>query len=117
MTDGWRGYLWLDSINSDFIHLTYIHASNAFGEGIQSTSHVESLWVEIKNEIKYTYKMIPSTNLLYFIKEAEWKIKTKSLNYGDKLDDFFDMYNLVGLVGEFNILNEEVFLKNDEINI
>lgn len=60
--------------------------------------------------------MVPSTNLLYFIKEAEWKIKTKSLNYGDKSDDFFAMYNLVDLVEEFNILNEEVFLKNDEIN-
>ena len=111
MTDGWRGYLWLDNINSGFILLTHIHSRNAFGEGIQSTSHVESLWEQIKNEIKCTYKIVPSTNLLYFIKEEEWKIKTKSLNYGDKLDDFFVMYNLV------NILNEEVFLKNDEINI
>ena len=115
--DGWRGYLWLDNINSGFIHLTHIHARNAFGEGIQSTSHVESLWSQIKNEIKCIYKMVPPTNLLYLIKEAEWKIKTKSLNYEDKLDDFFSMYNLVNLVGEFNILNEEIFLKNDEINI
>ena len=53
--------------------VSHIHARNAFGEGIQSTSHVESLWAQIKSEIKGTYKMVPSSNLLYFIKEAEWK--------------------------------------------
>lgn len=64
VTDGWRGYLWLDNINSGFIHLTHIHAKNAFGEGIQSTSQVERIWAQIKNEIKCTYKMVLSTNLL-----------------------------------------------------
>ena len=59
MTDGWRGYLWLDNINSVFIHLIHIHSRNAFGEGIQSTSHDESIWAQIKSEIKSTYKMVP----------------------------------------------------------
>lgn len=37
--------------------------------------------------------MIPSNNLLYFIREEEWKIKFKSLNYQEKFEDYFGMYN------------------------
>ena len=61
--------------------------------------------------------MIPSFNLLFFIKEAEYKIKSKNLTYNEKLDDFFSMYTLFKLFGDANIMIDEHFLSNEEIII
>ena len=77
MSDGWGGYLWASDINSGLRHYIHVHGRRDFGFAQESTSHMESVWSQVKTEIKSTYKMIPSTNLLYFIREAEWKIKKK----------------------------------------
>ena len=59
--------------------------------------------------------MIPSINLLYFIREAEWKIKSKSLKYEEKLESFFEMYNTVVSIGEDELIDPD-FINNEEIN-
>ena len=35
---------------------------------------------------------MPGYNFLYYIKEAESKIKNKNLNFSAKLDDFMEMF-------------------------
>ena len=60
--------------------------------------------------------MIPGQNFLYFLLEDEWNIKTKNLNYEEKLQDYFEKYNLVVTVGESNIF-DSVFLNNDDLNL
>ena len=42
-------------------------------------------------EILSTYKSIPGYNFLFYLKEAEWKIKNENLNFSAKLDDFVNV--------------------------
>lgn len=63
-----------------------------------------------------TYKMISSNNLLFFIKEAEFKLKNKFLSYENKYKEFFNMYNFEQIVGEDDI-GFDKFLNNEDINI
>jgi transposase-like protein len=116
VTDGWHGYDWVDNSYSGYTRYLHIHGHHDFGYGPESTSHIESIWAQLKSEIKTTYKMIPSQNFLYFLREAEWKIKTKNLNYEEKLQDFFEKYNLVVTVGESNLFDSE-FLNNEDLNL
>ena len=71
VTDGWSGLDWINARNSGYRRYEHIHGHNDFGRGQESTSHIEGVWAQLKTEIKSTYKMIPSFNLLFFIKEAE----------------------------------------------
>ena len=75
VTDGWRGYNWIDSDDSGYRRYQHIHGHNDFGHGLESTSHIESLWSQLKSEKKGIYKTILSLNFLYFIRETEWRIK------------------------------------------
>ena len=74
------GYLWVIDINSGIRHYIHIYGRHDFGYAHEPKSHIESVWSQVKSEIKSTYKMMPSKNLLYFIREAEWKIK-KNFNF------------------------------------
>ncbi len=49
------GYNWLDSNQSGYIHRKHIHDSHDFGYGMESTSHIESLWFHLKLLIKKIY--------------------------------------------------------------
>ena len=44
-----------------------------FGLGIQSTSHIDPIWNTIKGYIKQSYHTIYNKNVLYFVKEVEFK--------------------------------------------
>ena len=66
VTDGWAGYEWIEDANSGYRRYSHIHGHNDFGHGIQSTSHIESIWSQLKSQIKTIYKAIPSLNFLYF---------------------------------------------------
>lgn len=43
-TEGWSTYEYLDSPNSGYQHFIHNHGGGDFGFGIESTSHIESLW-------------------------------------------------------------------------
>ena len=77
VTDGWAGYNWIDSNDSGNRRYQHIHGHNDFGQGLESTNHIESIWSQLKSEIKGIYKTTPSLNFLYFIREPEWRIKKK----------------------------------------
>lgn len=112
--DGWRGYEWIDEANSGYVRYVHIRERNDFGFGLESTSHIESIWAQLN--AKNIYKSIPNVNSLFFLKEAEWKLKTKNLNFEQKLDDFFKMYNLIQTVGNIDT-NDKYYLNNEEINL
>lgn len=95
ITDGWSGYDWVDPPNSVYYRYRHIHGQNDFGLGIESTRHVESILSQLKMEILSTYKSIPGYNFLYYLKEAEWKIKNENLNFNTKLDYFMEMYYMI----------------------
>lgn len=53
----------------------------------------KNLWSVLKPEIISIYKSIPSKNFLFF-KRSRMEDYTKNKSYSDKIDDFFDIYNL-----------------------
>jgi hypothetical protein len=78
--------------------------------GIESSSHIESLWNNLKLLIKSTYKTI-----LLFIKEAEWKFIIRSKNYEDKILEFLDIIKCAKSVGD-DYREDFDFLTNDDLN-
>lgn len=76
ITEGWQGYAFLQNNNS-YVWEMHNHGAGDFGIGINSTSHIESLWHEIKSKFKNTYLTIPSIHFLYFLREIEFKINIK----------------------------------------
>ena len=81
--DGWRGYAFLNSDNSVYTNEEYNHAYGNFGQGLHSTSHIESVWNSIKSEIKFLYRIIPHSNYIYYLRESEFRyIISKLSNTG-----------------------------------
>ena len=95
VTDSWMGYHFLDYPNSGYIHYSHNHGAGAFGIGMQSTAHIESIWGILKHKIKSTYNVIPSKNIIHFIREAEYKHKLRNKSYDEKISDFFECWKLL----------------------
>jgi len=93
-TEGWSGYNFLNN-NINYNHITHIHGGRDFGFGIQSTSHIESLWSILKSNIKSCYHVIPNKNIIKFIMEAEFKYNLRGKNNGDKIQSIFDAFKLI----------------------
>ena len=115
VTDGWSSYEWIDHANSGYTRFEHIHGQNDFGFGIESTSHVESIWGQLKAQIKSNYYTIPNIDFLYYLREAEWKLKVKNLSFQEKLNDFMEMYCLLKNIDN-NVPDEPYFCTNSEIN-
>ena len=96
VNDAWDVYFFLDDINSGYAHHVYNHGRGNFGNGLDSTSHIESIWSEIKSTIKNIYYSIHATNLVYHLREAEYRRNTKHLNNAKKLENFATIISIVG---------------------
>jgi hypothetical protein len=59
----------------------------------------------IKSKNKVCYHSVPGNNFVLFVKELEFKIKYKNLSFEEKIDKFFDAYNLSESV-------EDIYLKS-----
>ena len=57
-SDGLSTYNFLDAPNSGYIHARHINGGGDFLLGVQSTSHIESIWNTIKGYIKQSYHII-----------------------------------------------------------
>ena len=83
-TDGWQAYSFLGNPNSGYIHITHVLSSGNFGLGIASFSHIESIWVQNKGNIKRTYNVNPNKTFMNFVREQEYKLKIKNLGMDEK---------------------------------
>ena len=63
---------------------------NDFGYGLDSTSYIESVWGILQSEIKCVYATIRPKNFLYFLKEAEFKVKNIHLTNNQKIEKFLN---------------------------
>ena len=94
ITDGWAGYSFIDE-QQGYTREVHIHGASDFGFGVNSTSHIESIWSQLKSVIKNIYYIIPHQNFLLYLREAEWRIKNKSKSLGEKIKEFFDCWSVV----------------------
>ena len=104
ITDGWMGYMWMNSDNSHYHHIIHSHGAGDFGYGDESTSHIESLWANLKYYIKKMYNMIPNVNFYGFLKESEFRHNISNLNDNAKLDAIFEIFNYVANAADNNPL-------------
>lgn len=91
-SDGWAAYNYLDNPLSGNHHYRHSHGSGDFGIGVQSTSHIETIWAQIKSKLKENYHIIPPKKFMLFVREVEFKIKIRNMTNDMKLKFFFDSY-------------------------
>ena len=114
VTDGLAGYTFLDdSENSVYEHEIHNHGAGDFGFGISSTSHIENLWANIKNQIKSIYNKIPNKNFIYFLWEAEFRLILSKKKNEDKLNYFKNCVKIVFQLHEFDFYPEEELIDFD----
>lgn len=95
ITDAALCYNWLNDIISGYTHHAHNHGHGEFGEGLDSTSHIEQLWHHLKSLIKNIYSSIPSINFALFLREVEWRRNQKKFEkmiFGNLLMKYVVMY-------------------------
>ena len=101
------GYLFLNDVNLGYQHLSHNHGGGDFGYGNQSKSHIESILGILKAKIKSVYNIIPSKNLLHFVRETEFKYKNRLKTNDEKLIEFLERWK------PLHILSDEEYVHND----
>ena len=116
LIDCWLGYSFLYQGNSGYQHFSFNHGHDLLGEGINTTSHIESFWAFLKNKIKQIYHYIPSRNLIYFIKEAELKYLLREKNNIEILSYLENIFKYCYNSLSFNFCSEDDLLYSIIIN-
>jgi len=73
--------------------------------GSHSTSHIEATCSHLKSQITNIYNIIPKTNYIYFIKEAEFRLNICKRSDIEKLDIFKIFTNNYEFFDESEILS------------
>ena len=106
VTDGWQSYDFLDGYDSVWTHEKHLHAQGVWGSGEHSTSKIEVTWSHIKNEITSIYNIIPKSNYIYYIREAEFRLNICKRNNSEKLDLFKNILKGVYDLNGFDFYDE-----------
>ena len=108
----------MENQNSGSTRIAHIHGGGGdFCFSLEYTSHIESIWAQIKSKIKENYHPYPYKVFLNFVREIEFKIRIRHLSYDEKIKKFFEIYNLSKLVDDkYSLSYSNVFL-NENLNI
>jgi hypothetical protein len=117
LTDSWAGYSFLDSYNSVWLHEIYNHGAGNFGIGFHSTLHLEVTWSHLKSQITNIYNIIPKTNYIYFIREAEFRLNICKKSDGEKLNIFKSLLRIVFDLNNYEFFDESEILSFDNYHI
>ena len=90
ITDGALCYSWLDNVDSGYTHHVHNHGHGDFGEALDSTSHVEQLWNNLKSIIKKIYFFIPNNNFVLYLRESEWRRNQKKFDSNKNIMTSFE---------------------------
>ena len=113
ITDGWAGYSFIDDLPG-YTREVHIHGASDFGYGVNSTSHVESIWSQLKAIIKSIYYIIPHKNFLFYLREAEWRIKNKRRTLDEKIKEFFACWAAVYEMDESDFTSDNYLNELDD---
>lgn len=102
VSDQWGAYDWTDEYDNHN-HSVHNHGYGDFGMGNESTSHIESVWGNLKNLIKNFYYSIPSTNFILFLREAEFRHSIASFSASNKWKVFTEVLNYAANIGIKNL--------------
>ena len=113
VSDQWAGYNFLDLPDSGYRHFSHNHGDGSFGLGLQSTSHIESIWGVLKQKIHVTYNSFPSKKIMHFLKEAEYKYKIRNMSTDLKIKDFFGCWDLLSTLADEELEPNEFLSYSD----
>ena len=105
-SDSWTCYNFLNRPNSGYINNVVNHSQGVFG----ITRMIEGLSAVLNSLIKKMYTCIHSINLIYFLREAEYRRNTRNVNTIEKLDSFSI---IVSTVDFNNFISEEDLINID----
>ena len=88
------GYSFLNSVDG-YSRDMHFHGGGDFGLGVISTSHIKSIWSQLKAILKPTYYNIPHQNFIPYLREWECRVKNKEKNLNQKINEFFENWNLI----------------------
>ena len=95
VTDDFASYRWLDDPSSGYAHSVHNHGHGNFGSGLDSTSHIEALWSNLKSLIKTVYTVIPKENFSLFLREAEFRRNFKKFNNNNIMKEYDEIAKYV----------------------
>ena len=110
ISDHWVGYDFLDRMDSGYTHIKFNHGMGQFWFSLTSTSHIEAIWGVLKQKIKSAYNVIPSKNIIHFIKEDEYKYNIRDKDFEVKIKDFFECFKLLENVSDTIIPKTEFLM-------
>lgn len=110
ITDGWPSYNFLDGYESVWKHEIHNHSLGNWGFGDHSTSHIEGTWSLLKKEISSIYNIIPKSNYIYYIREAEFRLNINKKSIKEKMKIFEDILKFVYDLTNYEFYDEEELL-------
>ena len=108
----------MNNPNSGFNRIIHVHGRHDFALGAESTSHIESVWGDLKRILSKIYVSVKSENFIYFAKESEWRKKTSHLNNMEKIANIIFILNHIADNVQFELFDKsdiEDFNKSDYV--
>ena len=72
-----------------------------------SISHIEQYWGRLKAILKKIYNIIPGHNIIYYIKEAEFRLFFNKVDEKDKEQLIYKLFKEVYAICKFNYSSED----------
>ena len=93
----------LDTDNN-YIHSVHSHGHGDFGYGQENSSHIETIWGNLKS-IKNLYYQVPSDNFILFLCEEEFRRPLSGFSDIKKCSEFMDVLNYIANMEINNLYN------------
>lgn len=106
VSDGWSDYNFLSRNDSQYTHSIHNHGHGDLWVGLDSTSHIEQLWFQLKYIIKQIYYIITSEKYFLFIRQAQFQVNIKSLSEDEKLNEFIDTIKYIKNIEINNLFDD-----------
>jgi len=98
--DGLNGYILLDN-NISFTHEEHLHGGEDFVYGSYSTSHIEGLWNYIKKFFIRIYYIMPRFNLLFYLREIEFRINVSKGDFNNTKKILKEILNEIYILNKY----------------
>ena len=107
VTDRWGVYNWINSHNSGYNRIIHIHEYHDFGYGAESTSHVKSIWGDLKQKLHSFYVAVKSDTFILFAKEMEFRKKISQRNNNDIIKKLQFIFNHIASTVKYDLFKKE----------
>ena len=87
-----------------------MYGHHDFGYGSESTSHIKSVWRDLKCLLNKFYNAVKPEHFIYFLKEIEWPKKLNNFSNAQKINNLTMIISTI----EYNLLDKEILENYDK---